>query len=401
MNKKIIDNAIEIKSTLKSSRLSIFKLDKNVTLEKMDNCPACLKSLKTVVRLINQKTKVSVRIGVCSGCGYAGYQDRPTLKWIANFYSNDWDKEHMLSTERMKMDVNLPKGNGPKSTRYHAFELHRKIEVNKDKPYFEIGSGYGQVMKNFEIAGFKKLYGIENSIHRAEMVNKVFGYKIFKGDFGNPDLMNDIKKYGPYGLIFSHHVLEHVYNPGEVIKSMSLLQDEGDYAIFSLPDAAGEHINYLSLYLPHLHGFTRESLEKLFNRYGYEMILDESPNILNIVMAFKKTVNPKTKLVHNINHIEEYRNRLINGLCLNKMDSRGYQLLKWEQDIIEKDNSEISKLKFGILGWYFMQVISYIKSRIFKKMTAYYIMLIRPAKKIIEDDIIEIQFNGDINFLIK
>ncbi len=394
------DNAIEIGGVLRSSRLGIFNLHKSVKLETVETCPACLNQLTTIAVLIGKGSHITIRVGVCSECGYMGYQDKPTLSWLKTFYSDHWDKDFMRTIAQMKSDVNLQKG-GVKGSRHCAFELHRKLQIDKNKPYFEIGSGYGQVMKNFEIAGFKKLYGIENSKHRAELVNKVFGFKIFHGDFGNPDMTKEIKKYGPYGLIFSHHVLEHVYDPEQVIQTMSEIQKDGDYAIFAIPDAYGEHINYLSLYWPHIHGFTKESLEKLFNRHGYEMIEDESPNILNIVMAFRKTKNPKSKIAHKNNYIEEARNRFVIGLGLDKISSIKLHTVKWEQTITEQDTVEISRIKGGLIRWYIMQFVSFIKSKIFKRFTAYYVMLIRQSRKISNNDCIEIQFEKDIMFLIK
>lgn len=396
----IPSDTIIIKDILLSSRLGKFLINQNTPREEMLNCQACLGLLLCCASLVSLSYTLKIRVGICENCGYMGYMDRLTKSWLVDFYSSDWDREFIRTPQQMREDVVLLKG-GVKGSRYNAFELHRKLQINKEKPFFEIGSGYGQVMKNFEIAGFSKLYGIENSKHRADLVKKIFGFNIYSGDFGNPVLTTEIKKTGPYGLIFSHHVLEHVYNPSEVLETMSKIQEEGDYAIFALPNVAGEHINYTSLYWPHLHGFTKESLEILFNRYGYEVVIDGSTDIFNLCMAFKKTKNPKKMFTTRTDYFDEAKSRFSKGLQLDHITHNSHKLI-WEQTITERDTARIESFRGGVFTWYISQVKAYIKSRIFKRLTPYYVMLVGRAKKRLStDDSVEIQFKKEIIFLIK
>ena len=395
---------IQIKDILKSTRLGLFPLPEDVSIEECWICFCCTKKLDVFAVLIGVEAHSQIRVGVCGYCGYMGYIDRPTKAWLTSFYSTDWDKEFMRSTTQMKSDVVLQKG-GVKGSRHRAFELHRQIPVDKKKPYFEIGSGYGQVMKNFEIAGFEKLYGIENSKHRVELVKKVFGFEIYHGDFGSREVTEQIKKNGPYGLIFSHHVLEHVYDPNEVVHAMAEMQDEGDYAIFAVPNVAGEHMNYVTLYWPHLHGFTKESLETLFNRHGYEIVIDGSPDILNIILVLRRTKNPKTIFKKRSDYVVEAKKRI---RCATGADSLsgGLSALVWEQKITEVDTASTQKIEGGVLGgtllWYVKQFIAWIKSRIFKRLSVRYNLLVSPVfEKINQYDAFEIQFKKNITFLIK
>ena len=395
---------IQIKDILKSTRLGFFSLPKNISLEESWSCFCCTKKLDVFAVLIGVGVHTQIRVGVCGYCGYMGYIDRPTKAWLTSFYSTDWDKEFVRSVIQMKSDVVLQKG-GVKGSRQRAFELHRQIPINKKKPYFEIGSGYGQVMKNFEIAGFEKLYGIENSKHRAELVNKVFGFEIYHGDFGSREVTEQIKKNGPYGLIFSHHVLEHVYDPNEVIQAMAEMQEEGDYAIFAVPNVTGEHMNYVTLYWPHLHGFTKESLETLFNHHGYEVVLDGSPDILNIILVLKRTKNPKEIFKKRNDYVVESRVRIRLAMGADTL-SRGLSQLLWDQKITERDNASIQKigegLFVGIIIWYLKQIIAWIKSRIFKRLSVQYSLLVLPVfEKITQYDAFELQFKKTITFLTK
>ena len=395
---------IQIKDILKSTRLGLFPLPNDAVLEESLLCFCCKNTLEVLAVLVGVEAHSQIRVGVCGSCGYMGYIDRPTKAWLTSFYSTDWDKEFMRSAKQMKSDVVLQKG-GVKGSRQRAFELHRQIPVNKKKPYFEIGSGYGQVMKNFEIAGFEKLYGIENSKHRAELVNNVFGFEIYHGDFGSREVTEQIKENGQYGLIFSHHVLEHVYDPNEVIQAMSEVQDEGDYAIFAVPDVAGEHMNYVTLYWPHLHGFTKESLETLFNRHGYEVVVDGSPDILNIIFVLKRTKNPNPIFKKRKDYVSEAQNRLRLATSADTL-SDGLSELLWDQRITERDNSTAKKVSGGFLGgrifWSLKQIVSWTKSRIFKRLSVRYSLLVSPVfEKLTKYNAFEIHFKKTITFLTK
>ena len=404
MKKITAANNLKVHDILLSSRLGLFPLKESMTLIKITQCPGCTRELKNVCSMVGHEGKQIVRIGVCTYCGYMGYIDRPSREWIVSFYSNEWDKEFMRTPEEMKQAVTLPR-KGIKASRYAAFSLLEKLQVNKNKPFCDIGSGYGQMMKNFEQAGFAKVVGVENSTHREQAVRDVFGYTVVEGDFGNKKVTEELKKHGSFGLMFCHHVLEHVHNPNTVIEEMASLQEEGDYAIFALPDVAGEHINYVSFYLPHLHGFTKESLEQLFNRHGYELVVDGSPDILNIIMAFRKTAQPKAKLTLRNDYESDARKRFKNGLALDQLTQETYFDLKWEQKVTEIDTAQAVPASGGpaaAIFWKVRQLVAYVKSRWFKRLTGYYILLVTPeAKKLTSEETVEIQFNGPIQFLIK
>ncbi len=395
---------IQIKDILKSTRLGLFPLPEDASIEECWPCFCCTKKLDVFVVLIGVEAHSQIRVGVCGHCGYMGYIDRPSKVWLTSFYSSDWDKEFVRSATQMKGDVVLQKG-GVKGSRQRAFELHRQISVNKKKPYFEIGSGYGQVMKNFEITGFEKLYGIENSKHRAELVKKVFGFEIYHGDFGSRDVTEQIKKNGPYGLFFSHHVLEHVYDPNEVIHAMAEMQDEGDYAIFAVPDVMGEHMNYVTLYWPHLHGFTKESLESLFNRHGYEVVIDGSPDILNLILVLRRTKNPKAIFKKRNDYFAEAKKRVRHAMGADFLPA-GLSVLVWEQKITEVDTALVQRIKGSLVGgvflWHLRQLVAWTKSRIFKRLSVQYNLLVSPVfEKITQYDAFEIHFKKNITFLIK
>lgn len=386
---------IEILDIAESSRVRIFKLKDDIPLSEQTNCPSCRERLKPICIFNNKNTTKIIRFGLCEGCGYMGYIDRPEENWMVNFYKNDWDKSFRKSKEEVLKGINLPK-TGVKASRYLSISLIDKLEnINKNKYVCEVGCGYGEILKNFNNLGFNNLIGIENSKYRANIVNSIFGFKTFCGDFNSSKIQNELNKYAPLGIIFSHHVLEHTYHPEEIIKKSSELQNFGDYLILSLPNAEGEHINYGLFYLVHLHSFTKESLEILLNNNNYEIVEDNSPDDTNIVVAAKKVRNPVSKYKKEENYYDIVIKRLNNGLSLNKTSVEEKNVLRWEQKYNLKDYSEILSPKY----WWINKVYKLLQSRFLKKFTSHYDMLIRKTNNISYP--IQIKFTKDIMFLIK
>ena len=394
-------NSIKIKSLLLSSRFSILKWDKSIPTEIVSNCIACTNKLEPICALRSSST--TVRIGFCNKCGYVGYMDRPTKTWINNYYSLSWDKDFIRSKEMMKRDVVLPKGK-IKGTRRSAFLATAELKVDKDRGVCDIGSGYGQVMKNFQMSGFKKIVGVETSQHRASLVNEVFGFDVIYGDFGSIKVEDTLKKYAPFGVMFCHHVFEHVYDPASVVSSMSKLQEEGDYAVFSVPNFLGEHINYVSLYLSHLHSFGKKSMEILFNRFNYELIEDKSNTETNLLLIFRKTTNLSVRLNHEHLSKDLILKRIRNGLGLEQYKNTNLHTLRWEQRAEGGDYALAIPLSFNKfvanLNWLVKQTISYFKSRVLHRATAYHILLVQPVYKNAEFPQ-EIWFDDEVFMLIK
>jgi len=387
-------NTLTIKSLLLSSRMNLFPLGSEVPLSLVVNCPACTDPLIAVCAL--RSPNQIMRIGFCEKCGYFGYMDRPDKEWMVNFYSSEWDRGFVRSKEIMIKDVELPEGR-IKGSRREAFLATIELGVDKSRSVCDIGSGYGQVMKNFEIAGFTNVVGVGNSLHRAKLVQEVFDLPVVHGDFGSREVEEALKKYAPFGIMFCHHVFEHVYDPEKVVESISKLQKNGDYAVFAMPNSVGEHINYGMLYLLHLHSFNKKSLEKLFNRFGYELWADKSNNELNMTLIFKKTEKPQEKIVANYS-LDSFSERIKLGLGLDQYTHPGLYTLRWWQEAQGGDWAKagpISKIK-----WIILQIISYIKSRLLQKVTAHHIILVQPEKKNLEFPS-EIWFDKEILLLTK
>lgn len=392
--------AVKINDILRSSRLSLLDLDRDAELDKWLLCPSCETHLIPVCILTNGLDQ-KVRYGLCETCGYMGYMDRPSKNWMISFYSKDWDRAYPKTIVDIQLGTILPK-KGIKPSRYLAASLVDSMSLDKERSVCEMGSGYGEVLKYFKDKGFKNIVGVENSKHRASLVQEALGINVLHGEFENQMVQEELLKRKPIGLIFSHHVLEHVYDPSEIIGKISSLQSEGDHLILSLPNADGEHINYALLYLVHLHSFTKESLELLLNKHGYEIIVDNSPDNLNIIIGAKKTAHPIRKFKTRQDYALTIENRIRKGFALDSIKTGRSYKLYWVQGL-ERDGARISPILHNPflqkIDWVVKNIIALVKSRLFKKFTSGYTMLITPMST--SEKCFEISYPNNVKFLIK
>jgi SAM-dependent methyltransferase len=289
-------------------------------------CIACGGGMEPVARLVGAAQEV--RVGTCSSCGYIGYIDRPSHEWFVEYYAHDWDTGIPETSSEIRARAELPLI-GTKRSKYETFMLHEKLHVQTASPVVDVGSGYGEVLANFVRAGFTNCIGVENSVHRAVQTREVFDIEVLAGAFEDVSVQERLQALAPIGHFFTHHVIEHVYDPEAIIGLMSRLQQEGGTLAIGVPGAEGEHIGYAVMYLLHLHGFTKPALERLLNRHGYEVVEDRSIGNAYIIFGAVKKTNPQPRFELPVEPVTAIRSRIAH---LFKDLPEGTHLITWKQD---------------------------------------------------------------------
>ncbi|MBX4211219.1 MAG: class I SAM-dependent methyltransferase [Candidatus Yanofskybacteria bacterium] len=384
-----------IKDLAEFYRVTTFELPKDVPLDAQTKCPACAASLEPMCTLVGYGGRQQMRIGGCATCGYIGYIDRPTKEWIVNFYSTTWDVHTALSVEQVKSLTPLEQEK--KSSRISAAHLAKELPLDRSRNVLEVGCGYGNVLRYFrDRAGFTNVLGIENSSHRAQAVEQAFQIPVLAGNFENEKIQEQLKSKAPFGLIFSHHVFEHVYHPEEFMAAAASLQREGDYLVLAMPDVQGEHAAYVTLYLPHLHAFSNEGLDRLLNRFGYEIIKHESPAPENMIVVAQKKENPKRYFPVQENHRERILKKLQQGLGV-EQEIKQPSTLTWLVSGI--DDMHIQE--DGKLPWLVRKGWQWFSAKALKRFTAHHAMLVTPITASVSTTPFEIQFPKGIMVLMK
>ncbi len=237
-------------------------IEMTMPLVQQAHCPCCATELETACKLVGNNA--TMRVGSCSTCGYLGYIDRPTEQWFKDFYAQEWDvqgqRDLEATAEKIRTSYNQPNG---------QVELLKQSGVGFGEPILEIGCGYGCAMQQLRDAGFSNLFGVEPCKHRADLVREVFGHTVYSRPLANLKRLGIKTDSIPYGLVYSSHVLEHCYDPREMIHTASRLQDRGGLLSICVPRQETEPTMGVLLFLPHLHSFTEASLVHLLNAHGY------------------------------------------------------------------------------------------------------------------------------------
>ncbi|MBI2024670.1 MAG: class I SAM-dependent methyltransferase [Candidatus Harrisonbacteria bacterium] len=266
----------------------LLEISKEIPLIINFNCPADDGQLKTIATLVGNSGR-QIRIGCCPNCGYIGYIDKLSKDWINRFYLETWDDAVNQDVQKKAQKLKEKLKTGYSGKEQLAISAIKTLNIDKSRYVCEIGCGFGKSLNQLRRLGFEKLVGIENSSHRAAIAAKAYGLKTIAAPFDEAAKNSELSKLAPFSLIYSHHVLEHVYNPAEMIRIASELQKEEDYLVTVIPNFIGEPSVGVLGFFPHLHSFTETALTGLLRRYGYKVINRSLTNDREICVVAQKT----------------------------------------------------------------------------------------------------------------
>lgn len=171
-------------------------------------------------------------------------------------------------------------------------ELPRNLRIlqtiesfKKSGKILDVGIGTGLFLRLAKKHGWQT-FGVDASNYAYNRVRK-YGHKLFKGDLEDVDFENNL-----FDAINMRHVIEHIPDPKKaLIKAYKILKPGGIICI-ATPDSFGFHAKIFGkdwphLSLPyHLHFFSKNSLSKLVEDSGFEVLQIETEE-LTIYDIFK------------------------------------------------------------------------------------------------------------------
>ncbi len=217
--------------------------------------PACPCDGNDLLLLCALMGRAIIRVGCCDSCGYVGYIDKPTREWFDMFYRSVWDKADTKTAKEKPYVRGLHEA--------AVEDIVNCYKIAKNARILEMGSGYGNTLYHLKQLGYTDLAGVEPSSHRVESAKRGSTIPTIRAPFEEAPLD------APYDLIYSFHVLEHVYDPAVVVKKCAALQPEGGYLVFVVPHK--ESVMTTLLFLPHLHRYTEYALSGLLTHAGYRV----------------------------------------------------------------------------------------------------------------------------------
>ena len=171
--------------------------------------------------------------------------------------------------------------------------------------------------------------------------------------------------------------------------------------VIAVPNATGEHINHAPLFLPHLHSFTKKSIETLLNKNGYEVVVDNSV-ASDIIVAARKVENPQPKITSSPDYFEIALARLKKGFATNLLRKGRICQLHWGRHQDQDHSQIISDSTEGIIPrvlWYLSKKFVHMKIMVLKRFVPGCTMLVTCGEN--KESSFEIQFHDKILLLIK
>lgn len=212
------------------------------TIEAHPQCPIDGTDLSTIAAIVSLSTDERIRVGCCPTCGLVGYIDRPSAADVQRYYAETW------------MGETLAQAIGKASKL--AFHSDRVGDA-KGKRALEIGCGYGGTVAKLQAAGYE-VHATESCPVRAEAVRRTFGIPVTEEMPG-----------GPFDLITSTHVLEHVADFMGLLRACAERQKPGGVLHASMPRFEREPSMGVLMFLPHLWSFGTLSLSHALWAAGY------------------------------------------------------------------------------------------------------------------------------------
>lgn len=215
---------------------------------------------------------------VCRRCGLVSHAELPSeagiQQYYARYYRREYNKESVPSAYRVVREWR------------RAGKLLRQLTpfLSPGASVFEVGSGIGCAVKQFELAG-----------HRAAGIEPGEGFQRYSRQQLRADVrlgtLQDLVCRPAHDLVLLVHVLEHLRSPREALERIhGVLRPGGllyvEVPNFGLPHAAPRRIFHFA----HIYNFTDRTLTALAGAAGFELVERLSaPTNRDLMLLFRAT----------------------------------------------------------------------------------------------------------------
>lgn len=228
----------------------------------------------------------AIESAFCVQCEHRYHRKFPNADWLAVYYRDKFDKPSrpVVLPSAVSQGYRRLRSQIGKLVRY-GFEqsIPNRIYdfmlgvVKGDAAYYlrrndlhrvlEVGCGNGDNLAYFRDKGFD-VVGTEVSPPRlAECARK--GLRVYPTGIDN---FNAVNGFGPFDVVYSTHVLEHVIDINKHIGMLAELLCPGGFAYFETPDLSGESLVYQTHTIYHVHTFSLSSMLRLLARHGLQAV---------------------------------------------------------------------------------------------------------------------------------
>jgi len=255
------------------------------------NCPAC--NSKEYEKRFEKYTLDYV---TCKECETTFINPRPTPKILENFYKTSkryeyWDKVIFPASE----DARREKIFKPRAER--IVEICKRHNTKSDI-IIDVGAGFGTFCQEMKKAGsFKRVIALEPNPSLAKTCSKR-GLEVVNKRIEEAKFDYDVD------VVTSFEVIEHLFSPKDFILGCKSVLSKNGIIVITCPNIKGFDLSTLrelseNIDTEHLNYFNPDSLTKLFNSCGFEVIEKLTPGELDAELVRKKVIEGRLDLSDN------------------------------------------------------------------------------------------------------
>ncbi|MBG15234.1 MAG: methyltransferase [Crocinitomicaceae bacterium] len=273
-------------------------------------CPVCkAKEKEKHLLVVDHNVSNDVfTITKCCKCGFLFTNPIPTKETIGNYYkSNNYISHSGTKKGLINYIYHFVRN-------YQLFKKERLISnLSNEKTLLDIGCGTGEFLSYCKNKGWNTV-GTEPDLQTRERIKNL---TIF------PGLNSKELRENSFSIVTMWHVLEHVYDLEDDLKTISSLIKKGGYLIVAVPnhesfDAKIYKENWVAYDVPiHLYHFRKKDIKALFSKFNFELsnikplifdayyisLLSEKKKggnfILGLLNGLKSNLKAKNKLNHS------------------------------------------------------------------------------------------------------
>jgi 2-polyprenyl-3-methyl-5-hydroxy-6-metoxy-1,4-benzoquinol methylase len=236
-------------------------------------CISC--NSKKDIHLYQKRSFLGYPTYRCYKCGlYFFYSDDKGIekkceeyykKTYWNTVRKSWDEKRKFINIIIKVLRKLK--TEPLQQLWHYRIIKGYAPAKKSEKFLDIGCAKGDFMLFFSKKGFD-VRGIEPDKKNTRIVNK-----LFKKEVCTNGLVEKVKLKDKFDVIYLCHVFEHLIRPDIFLKKLKNNLNKEGVIFLEVPNCENKRILHISIKKhPHIYSFTLNSMKKLFEKSGYEIL---------------------------------------------------------------------------------------------------------------------------------
>lgn len=216
---------------------------------------------------------------MCRGCGLVRLDPMPTEAETALYYRSVY-RRHYHGEERPRAKATI------RAKRWAEARVEAlKGIAQPGARVLDIGAGSGEFVALARKAGFR-CEGLEPNEAYAAFAREAYGVELHCGGWESAPY-----EAGSFDVLTMHHVLEHLRTPRAALEAFHLWLKPQGLLHIAVPNIADPDRTPLGrFHFGHKHNFTRETLEMLGLRTGYDCIAN--PSALATDLLFRRLEAP-------------------------------------------------------------------------------------------------------------